>query len=95
MRMNVRSSGTRFISLSLTPALPFSQSRASVDPHFYCRLRYVEGTNPVASFLRHSYYFGVLFPMQPATSGLIMQQQSLMSQVRPALEAGLMPSAKT
>jgi hypothetical protein len=63
--MNVRSNGTRFISLSLTPALPFSQSYVSVDPHFYCRLRYVEGSYFVAAFSAVSHYFRVMLPRQP------------------------------
>ena len=62
----MRATAARFTSVHSPQALPFSQSDVSVDPYFYCRLRYVEDLFHVPVFSAVSHYFRVIFPRQPS-----------------------------
>jgi hypothetical protein len=61
--MNARSSRTS--SFYSPSTLPFSQSDVSVDPHFYCHLRYVEDGVLSWPFLLYLITFASYFPGYP------------------------------
>src|SRR3984957_1423828 len=54
------------LSLHSGLTLPFSQSDVSVDPCFYCHLRYVEDRSVVSVFSAVSHYFCVILSRQPS-----------------------------
>jgi hypothetical protein len=53
---------TSIFTLHSRSTLPFSQSDVSVDPRFYCHLRYVEGHPLSRSFLPYLITFASFLP---------------------------------
>src|ERR1700759_4739312 len=56
---------TSILYLYSRSTLPFSQSDVSVDPHFYCHLRYVEDLLLSRSFPLYLITFASCFPGTP------------------------------